>query len=329
VHGHLLSSVDPTGLTDVPAQPPAAANAWNGGINLAQFVESDLHNFQTSCPELGLNIKAGGYIIAPQLNANHEVVYYLATNIELNRLEFAISPKNLETFLDHTLAYRALAGAAMGVSPRMSEYDAESARVVFSIMSGDLSGALKHVGASWNEAYHDPHWWMQTLTMLAGGAAERAAPGPAKAFESEVARQSEGKNVPNPGGRTGIKAGSSGGGGGGAPKGSANPVTRAAAGRGSTLHADKPGHLPDQLRARYPNTQFVFKKSGVAGQDVQVVGGTHPSAYPGSSWPAGVDFADFKPNTTSGARTFRSDQANKWSQPTHMLPYSQGTGTLQ
>lgn len=113
------------------------------------------------------------------------------------------------------------------------------------------------------------------------------------------------------------------------PRGGANPRTRAAAGRGSTLHSDRPGHLPDQLRARYPETQFEFTKPGQRGQDALVVGGTHPSQYPGSTWPAGVNRADFKPGTPSGAQTFRSDQRNKWTDPTHMLPYDPETGQLR
>jgi len=111
--------------------------------------------------------------------------------------------------------------------------------------------------------------------------------------------------------------------------GGANPATRSAAARGSTLHADKPGHLPDQLRIRYPDTQFEFVKPGVPGQDVKVVGGVHPSKYAGSNWPQGVNHADFKPATTSGARTFARDQANKWLEPTHMLPYDPQTGQLK
>lgn len=115
----------------------------------------------------------------------------------------------------------------------------------------------------------------------------------------------------------------------GKPKGGANPAVRAAAGRGSRLHSDKPGNLPDQLRLRYPNTVFEFTKPGVAGQDVRVAGGLHPSNYPGSSWPSGIDFADFKPGTPSGARTFATDQAKKWKEPTHMLPYDPQTGSLR
>jgi RHS repeat-associated protein len=114
-----------------------------------------------------------------------------------------------------------------------------------------------------------------------------------------------------------------------AGKGGANPATRAAASRGSTLHADKSGHLPDQLRARYPDTQFEFTKPGIAGQDVRVVSGTHPSEYPGSTWPAGVNHADFKPGTPTGVRTFARDQATKWSETTQMLTYDPSTGLLQ
>ena len=112
------------------------------------------------------------------------------------------------------------------------------------------------------------------------------------------------------------------------PKGSANPATRAAAIRGSALHADRPGMLPDQLRTRYPNTQFEFTKSGVAGQDVRIVGGDHPSIDGSSSWPEGVNYGDFKPGTPEGIKTFKYDQKYKWSEPTHYLPYDPITGIL-
>ena len=112
-------------------------------------------------------------------------------------------------------------------------------------------------------------------------------------------------------------------------KGGANGSTQAAASRGSTLHSDKPGMLPDQLRARYPQTQFSFTKPGVKGQDVRVVGGKHPSEYPDSTWPSGIDHADFKPGTATGSRTFKADQKHKWSEPTTMLPYDPSTGTLK
>jgi hypothetical protein len=61
---------------------------------------------------------------------------------------------------------------------------------------------------------------------------------------------------------------------------------------------------PSQLQARYPNTQFNFARRGQAGVDVTYLSGTHPSAYPNSTWPAGAMHGDFKPNTFSGARTF-------------------------
>jgi hypothetical protein len=111
-------------------------------------------------------------------------------------------------------------------------------------------------------------------------------------------------------------------------KGSANPKTRAAANRGSTLHSDKPGMLPDQLRTKYPKTDFEFTKPGVKGQDVHVLGGAHPSTYDASSWPEGVDYGDFKPNTSGGTKTFKYDQISKWRETTHYLPYDPATGKL-
>jgi hypothetical protein len=111
--------------------------------------------------------------------------------------------------------------------------------------------------------------------------------------------------------------------------GSANPATQRAAIRGSKLHSDQPGNLPDQLRKAYPKTQFKFKKPGEAGQDVEVVGGAHPSDYPQSSWPTGVNYADFKPDTLGGRKTFNYDQRNKWSEKTYMLRYDPETGQLK
>ncbi len=112
------------------------------------------------------------------------------------------------------------------------------------------------------------------------------------------------------------------------PKGSLNPATRAASARGSSLHSDKLGNLPDQLRSMFPETQFRFTPSGTRGQDVEVVGGMHPSFYPYANWRPGVNFGDFKPNTPSGARTFRSDQNSKWNAPTQMLSYDPATGKI-
>ena len=114
-----------------------------------------------------------------------------------------------------------------------------------------------------------------------------------------------------------------------APKGGAHPNTQGAASRGSTLHSDKPGMLPGQLREQFLETTFEFTKSGVKGQDVKVVDGMHPSSYPKSDWPKGVDFGDFKPDTSGGAKTFKSDQSKKWSETTHMLPYDPLTGKLK
>lgn len=111
-------------------------------------------------------------------------------------------------------------------------------------------------------------------------------------------------------------------------KGSLNAATQKAAICGTKLHADRPGGLPDQLRNKYPETEFKFTPPGKQGQDVQVVGGMHPSAYGYGNWPEGVNFGDFKPNTTGGLRTFNSDSQSKWNAPTTMLQYDPSTGRL-
>jgi hypothetical protein len=112
-------------------------------------------------------------------------------------------------------------------------------------------------------------------------------------------------------------------------RGSLNPNTAKWARRGSTWHADHPGRLPEQLRERYPETNLEFRKPGIRGQDVTVVGGKHPSEYPGSTWPEGVDYGDFKPDTPDGRKTFKQDQKKKWKEPTHCIPYDPNTGKLK
>ncbi|HXT51922.1 MAG TPA: hypothetical protein VN811_12825, partial [Thermoanaerobaculia bacterium] len=82
-------------------------------------------------------------------------------------------------------------------------------------------------------------------------------------------------------------------------------------------------------RSQYPDTEFEFTRPGRPGQDVKVVGGKHPSQYPGSSWPENVGYGDFKPDTPTGRQTFRADQRNKWAEPTKMLPYDPKEGKLK
>lgn len=112
-------------------------------------------------------------------------------------------------------------------------------------------------------------------------------------------------------------------------RGSRNDVTRSASTFGTMMHADKPGRLPDQMRAELPETELKFNPPGQPGPDMQVVGGKHPSDYPRSTWPRGVDFADFKPDTPGGRATFRRDQRTKWPMPVHMVPYDPQTGKLR
>jgi RHS repeat-associated protein len=93
------------------------------------------------------------------------------------------------------------------------------------------------------------------------------------------------------------------------PRGASNPAVRNSLNTGNAIHYDQLNGGtgvggPTQIQQRYPNTRFRFTHRGAKGPDVEVVGRPHPSQYPGSTWPAGSNSADFKPNTLSGARTF-------------------------
>jgi hypothetical protein len=82
---------------------------------------------------------------------------------------------------------------------------------------------------------------------------------------------------------------------------------------GNRFHYDLQNGGSAQLQAMYPQTDFQFNGRGMPGADVEVVGGTHPSdpnAYPGTNWPQGSDFGDFKPDNASGLKHFREDIRN-------------------
>jgi hypothetical protein len=79
---------------------------------------------------------------------------------------------------------------------------------------------------------------------------------------------------------------------------------------------------PTQLEDMYPETEFRFTRRGQSGPDVVVVGGKHPSEYPGSTWPSGVDHGDFKPDTPFSAIKFQEEIASgKLPADTVPLPY--------
>jgi len=77
--------------------------------------------------------------------------------------------------------------------------------------------------------------------------------------------------------------------------------------RGNQFHYDMQNGGPAQLQQIYPQTEFEFQPRGAAGADVHVTGGVHPSdtsVYPGTNWPVGSDYADFRPDTPRGRRQF-------------------------
>jgi RHS repeat-associated protein len=120
-------------------------------------------------------------------------------------------------------------------------------------------------------------------------------------------------------------------------RGMANSTVRTAVELGNKVHYDRLNGgpagsigLPSELSARFPNTQFRFTSRGAKGADVEVVGGTHPSQYPGSTWAPGNRFGDFKPGSVSGNNTFRADiKSGKLPANTQQLKYNTTTGNLQ
>jgi hypothetical protein len=118
----------------------------------------------------------------------------------------------------------------------------------------------------------------------------------------------------------------------GSAKGINNKATKAAANTGNRVHYDslngaKGQELPSALQQKYPDTEFRFTRRGQAGADVEVVGGRHPSDYPGSTWQKGKNHADFKPDTTNGRSKFGREIRNgKLPKDTQFLPYDPTTG---
>jgi RHS repeat-associated protein len=112
-------------------------------------------------------------------------------------------------------------------------------------------------------------------------------------------------------------------------RGMQNASVRSAVQRGNYFHYDQLNSNtathsggPSQLAQRYPNTSFRFARRGQAGPDVEFVGGTPPWEYPGSNWPEGMKYGDFKPDTPSG---------NSFPLPAgvHRLPYDPETLRLK
>ncbi|MFA5554700.1 MAG: RHS repeat-associated core domain-containing protein [Phycisphaerae bacterium] len=115
------------------------------------------------------------------------------------------------------------------------------------------------------------------------------------------------------------------------PRGMNDPRVKQAVNIGIRAHYDKTTDptrythegCPTQLKRIYnQNTEFWFAKRGQAGPDVKWIGGPHPSTYPSSKWPSGINQADFKPNTPTG-------NAFKLPPNTLRIPYDPQTGQIK
>jgi RHS repeat-associated protein len=103
---------------------------------------------------------------------------------------------------------------------------------------------------------------------------------------------------------------------------------------GNSVHYDQlnggtGAKLPTELTERFPETEFQFTPRGQKGVDAQVVGGMHPSEYPGSAWPPGYDFGDWKPMSSKSFDRFAGEiNSGKLPQNTVFLGYDRATGKL-
>jgi len=103
---------------------------------------------------------------------------------------------------------------------------------------------------------------------------------------------------------------------------------------GNLVHYDQfngaeGARLPTALTEIYPESNFRFTFRFEEGADVKWVSGMHPSEYPGSAWPQGYNFADFKPMSDSGFTRFVNEiRGGKLPQNSVFLPYDTVTGSL-
>ena len=80
---------------------------------------------------------------------------------------------------------------------------------------------------------------------------------------------------------------------------------------------------PTQLKNEiYKGAEFDFARKGQKKIDVTWIGGKHPSTFPGSKWPAGINKADFKPDTPTG-------RAFKFPSNTYRILYDPETGEIK
>jgi len=114
-------------------------------------------------------------------------------------------------------------------------------------------------------------------------------------------------------------------------RGMNNQAVKNAVDTGIRVHYDKATDAtrytheggPTQLQRIYNRgTEFWFAKRGQAGPDVKWIRGQHPSTYPNSKWPSGINQADFKPDTPTG---------NAFILPPNTLriPYDPQTGQIK
>ncbi len=121
--------------------------------------------------------RSSRYWIVPEVRSTTgEVVAYVAHNPDINRNEWVIGPQDLGSFFEHEWLYAWQASSAYPIFGEPPPYEVQHGRMVNSMFRGDMEGMVKHYGASWAEALHDPGFYVRALGSVVGAGSE-APPG--------------------------------------------------------------------------------------------------------------------------------------------------------
>jgi hypothetical protein len=196
---------EPKHETSAPSEGsklPVDAKPWSGGIGLYPVVKDDLP--KDTFTKFGSSISVdtaigdGFYKLVPQWRNQEDphVVCYLAYNTRSERVDFAISPNQLNNFKEHAGALAITAGNFYGFTGHPAAYEVSTAEIPYRLQQGDFGAALRAWGKSWEEAVKDPGWWLNVLSAAgalegkaAGQATRAAAKGEAKALTGQAAER--------------------------------------------------------------------------------------------------------------------------------------------
>jgi hypothetical protein len=171
---------------------PASADAWDGGIVVYPYAESDLPRngyVPFAKYHLWTEFMMKGTVqifrFVPYFVGNRarpRVLYYTAFS-DLHQITlYAISPDRIDKFANAAASFM----TAYWMTFPKTDYEAEAGNMQYHAMRGEWGSAARALGRSWAAAAKDPAWWMlealpAAVGIIAAGAAAAAARGAAAA----------------------------------------------------------------------------------------------------------------------------------------------------